>query len=103
MPVLSPSTLAVPSGTMSGPTDISRHLKKWCFKNIPLWERYLRLRLFLASDSLVATYMPGSAAAKLRNTVEEHARQYICGQAPRRYHKALVPDFPLGELFYPAS
>lgn len=78
-------------------------LEKWCFKNIPLWERYLRLRLFLASDGLVATYMPGLAAAKLRNTVEEHAKQYICSQAPRKYHKALVPDFPLGELFYPAS
>jgi cation diffusion facilitator CzcD-associated flavoprotein CzcO len=72
-------------------------LEKWCFKHVPLWERYLRLRLFLANDSLVATYMPGPAAARLRKTVEAHAKQYICKQAPQKYHQALVPDFPLGE------
>ena len=71
--------------------------EKWCFKYIPFWERYLRLRLFLANDGLVATYMPGKAAESLRKTVEEHARQYICTQAPQKYHQALIPDFPLGE------
>ncbi|PLB50096.1 monooxygenase [Aspergillus steynii IBT 23096] len=71
-------------------------LEKWCLRNIPLWERYLRLRLFLASDALVATYLPGPAAAKLRANAEEKARQYIYATAPKKYHKFLVPDFPLG-------
>lgn len=71
--------------------------EKWCFRNIPLWERYLRLRIFLASDHLVATYVPGPAAEKLRAKTEEGARQYICATAPQKYHKFLVPDFPLGE------
>ncbi|KAJ5668457.1 uncharacterized protein N7477_007027 [Penicillium maclennaniae] len=70
--------------------------ERWCFRNIPLWERYLRLQIFLASDNLVATYLPGPAAEKLRAKTEESARQYICATAPQKYHKFLVPDFPLG-------
>ncbi|KAL4876841.1 hypothetical protein BJY04DRAFT_210345 [Aspergillus karnatakaensis] len=70
--------------------------EKWCFRNIPMWERYVRLRLFLMSDGLVATYMPGPAGEKLRAKAEEGARRYIHSMAPRKYHKFLVPDFPLG-------
>jgi cation diffusion facilitator CzcD-associated flavoprotein CzcO len=70
--------------------------EKWCLKYIPLWERYLRLRIFLANDDLVATYMPGPAASKIRAKVEEHAKGYIMTQAPKKYHNFLVPDFPLG-------
>lgn len=72
--------------------------QKWCLKYVPLWERYLRLRLFLANDELVTTYMPGPAAAKTRALVEKHAKQYIYSQAPSKYHRDLVPDFPLGEF-----
>lgn len=71
--------------------------EKWCFRYIPLWERYLRLRLFLANDGLVATYMPGAAAEKLRSQAEDRAREYIYSMAPRKYHSVLVPDFPLGK------
>lgn len=71
--------------------------EKWCFRNIPFWERYLRLRLFLTNDSLVATYLPGVAAERLRAKAENGARQYIYQTAPKKYHKFLVPDFPLGK------
>ncbi|KAL2826262.1 hypothetical protein BDW59DRAFT_171915 [Aspergillus cavernicola] len=70
--------------------------ERWCLRYIPLWERYLRFRLFLMSDGLVATYMPGPAAEKLRAKAEEGARRYIHSMAPRKYHHFLVPDFPLG-------
>ncbi|GKZ27870.1 hypothetical protein AbraCBS73388_006207, partial [Aspergillus brasiliensis] len=70
--------------------------EKWCFKYIPLWERYLRLRLFLISDALVATYMPGAVAERLRAQAENRARKYICETAPKKYHKDLIPNFPLG-------
>ncbi|KAF9886168.1 hypothetical protein FE257_011993 [Aspergillus nanangensis] len=71
-------------------------LEKWCFRYIPLWQRYLRLRLFLTNDGLVATYMPGPKAEQLRAKAEQNACEYIYAQAPRKYHKVLVPDFPLG-------
>ncbi|KAJ5823873.1 Pyridine nucleotide-disulfide oxidoreductase class-II [Penicillium robsamsonii] len=69
--------------------------ENWCMRNIPLWERYLRLRLFLSSDSLVATYLPGPAAENMRAKAERGARQYIYQTAPKKYHQILVPDFPL--------
>ena len=70
--------------------------EKLCMRYIPLWERYLRLRQFLENDDLVATYMPGPLAAKQRAVVEDHAKNYIFATAPKKYHKMLVPDFPLG-------
>ncbi|KAI1613810.1 monooxygenase [Exophiala viscosa] len=70
--------------------------EKWCFKYIPLWERYNRLSLFLQNDDLVATYMPGATATRKRAKVEDHAKKYIFATAPAKYHQILVPDFPLG-------
>lgn len=69
----------------------------WCFRNIPLWERWNRLSLFLQNDDLVSTYMPGATAAKKRAKVENHAKEYIYATAPKKYHDILVPEFPLGE------
>jgi cation diffusion facilitator CzcD-associated flavoprotein CzcO len=70
--------------------------EKWCMRNIPLWERYLRLKQFLDNDNLVTTYLPGPLAAKQRALVENHAKEYIYATAPDKYHQILVPDFPLG-------
>ena len=72
-------------------------LEKWCFKWVPFWQRWVRLRLFLANDGLVATYMPGEKAARLRTNVENGARGCIRSVAPKDYHDFLIPDFPLGE------
>ena len=72
--------------------------EEWCFMYIPLWERDIRLCLFLPMMNLVTTYLPGPAAAKVRAKVEDHAKQYIYSKAPTKYHKDLVPDFPLGVL-----
>lgn len=71
--------------------------EKWCFKWIPLWERLLRLRLFLANDDLVATYMAGPAATVLRLKAESQAKTYIMSKAPEKYHGTLIPEFPLGK------
>lgn len=73
-------------------------LEKWCFKYIPFWERYVRLRLFLENDNLVSTYMPGVVAARKRAETERHAKQYIYATAPKKYHSILVPNFPLGTV-----
>lgn len=71
--------------------------EKWCFRYIPLWERYNRLTLFLLNDDLVSTYMPGVAATRKRAKVEDHAKKYIYSMAPEKYHDFLVPEFPLGK------
>lgn len=40
-------------------------LEKWCFRYIPLLERFIRLRVFLASDTMVAAYGSGVEASSL--------------------------------------
>lgn len=79
------------------PNRMFTPFEKWCLRYIPLWERYLRLRLFLANDNLVATYMPGADAERLRAEAESSARQYIKKQSPKEYLEFLIPDFPLGK------
>lgn len=68
----------------------------WALRYIPLWERWKRLQLFLESDDLVSTYMPGVKASTKRAAVEDHAKKYIFSRAPKKYHHFLIPDFPLG-------
>ncbi|KAF2233755.1 monooxygenase [Viridothelium virens] len=70
--------------------------EKWCFRWIPLWARWERLKLFLENDALVETYMPGPLAAKKRTMVEENAKKYIHSMVPEKYRDFIVPDFPLG-------
>ena len=67
-----------------------------CYQYIPLYQRLHRFNLFNASEDLVKTYVPGEKAAIKRATAEEKAKQYIYDTAPEKYHKFLVPDFPLG-------
>lgn len=69
--------------------------EKWCFKYIPLWQRYLRLQLFLDNDNLVKTYIPGDDAAVKREKVESDAKRYIYSRTPDKYHEFIVPEFPL--------
>jgi len=71
-------------------------LEKWCFKYIPFWQRYHRLQLFLENDNLVTTYMPGDRATVRREQVENTAKRYIYSRTPNKYHKFIVPEFPLG-------
>ncbi|KAJ5378260.1 uncharacterized protein N7496_005669 [Penicillium cataractarum] len=78
------------------PNRMFTAFEKWCLHYVPLWERFIRLRIFLANDNLVATYMPGAHAARLRAQTEDNARQYIKQQAPKEYQDFLIPDFPLG-------
>lgn len=69
-----------------------------CFRYLPLWQRYERLKLFNANDNLVATYMPGKEAEKKRLATEAKAKEYIYKTAPKKYHDFIVPKFPLGKF-----
>ncbi|ORY69025.1 uncharacterized protein BCR38DRAFT_363903 [Pseudomassariella vexata] len=69
---------------------------KFCFRYIPLWQRYYRLDTFLKTDQLAAVYGPEEKQVKQRLATEEEARQYIYREAPEKYHSFIVPDFPLG-------
>ncbi|KAH7371123.1 monooxygenase, partial [Pyrenochaeta sp. MPI-SDFR-AT-0127] len=70
--------------------------EKFCFKYVPLWQRYHRYTIFSTSDALVETYGAGESAKKIREKTEQSAKQYIYATAPQKYHDILVPKFPLG-------
>ncbi|KAL5439201.1 hypothetical protein PMIN07_007243 [Paraphaeosphaeria minitans] len=72
------------------PNSYFTRLEKMAFKYLPLWERWKRLQLFLENDELVTTYMPGVGAARKRERVETHAKEYIFSRTPEKYHNFIV-------------
>ncbi|OQE22656.1 hypothetical protein PENFLA_c012G00465 [Penicillium flavigenum] len=71
-------------------------LEKWSFRWFPLWQRWLRLRIFLQTEREAYTYFSSEAGVKARLAAEDESREYILSRTPPQYKKAVVPDFPLG-------
>jgi cation diffusion facilitator CzcD-associated flavoprotein CzcO len=71
-------------------------LEKFMFKWLPLWQRMLRLRIFLNADEETTTYFPSPEGVKARKAAEDESRAYIHSRAPREYWDSIVPTFPLG-------
>ena len=78
------------------PNKVFSSWEKFCFRYVPLLQRWHRLDLFLKTDNLASVYGPDERQVKQREAIEEEARQYIYSQAPEKYHDFIVPDFPLG-------
>ncbi|KAB5531368.1 hypothetical protein GE09DRAFT_1040978 [Coniochaeta sp. 2T2.1] len=69
---------------------------KFCFRYIPLWQRFHRLDTFLKTDQLASIYGSDADQVEKRLATEDEARRYIYNQSPKKYHDFIVPDFPLG-------
>lgn len=78
------------------PNKVFSRLEKFCFRYLPLWQRWYRLDTFLKTDQLASVYGSDQGQIKQRLALEEEARQYIYSQSPKKYHHFIVPDFPLG-------
>ncbi|KAH6869051.1 hypothetical protein B0T10DRAFT_418998 [Thelonectria olida] len=78
------------------PNKVFSGLEKFCFRYLPLWQRYHRLDIFLKTDQLASVYGSDAKQIKQRVAIEEEATQYIRREAPEKYHDFIVPDFPLG-------
>lgn len=70
--------------------------EKWAFKWIPLWQRLLRLSIFLEADEQTTAYFPTARGKRLRAAAEKEATEYIRSKAPKKYWDFIVPNFPLG-------
>lgn len=70
--------------------------EKFCFRYVPLWQRYNRLRLFLQTDELASVYGPTKEQVRQREALEDAAKAYIFKETPKKYHSFIAPDFPLG-------
>lgn len=71
-------------------------LEKWAFRWIPLWQRLLRLGIFLEADEQTTAYFPTPKGMKVRAAAEKESAEYIRSKAPKKYWDFIVPDFPLG-------
>jgi cation diffusion facilitator CzcD-associated flavoprotein CzcO len=78
------------------PNHYFTHFEKLCFRYVPLWQRYYRLKIFLNTDQLSPVYGPEPKQVKQRIAVENNAKDYIYREAPQKYHDFIVPTFPLG-------
>ncbi|RNJ59140.1 hypothetical protein D7B24_003233 [Verticillium nonalfalfae] len=78
------------------PNKLFTPWEKFCFKYIPLWQRWHRLDLFLKTDQLASVYGSNASQVSARLQLEDEARRYILREAPERYHDFIVPKFPLG-------
>ena len=73
-------------------------MEKWAFKWIPLWQRWLRLQIFLSAEAETDTYFPTPEGVKARLRTENESKEYIYSKTPKRYWDFIVPTFPLGML-----
>lgn len=70
--------------------------EKFLFRWLPLWQRLLRLRIFLDADEETTTYFPTPKGLRARAAKEEESREYIRSKAPKKYWDSIIPTFPLG-------
>lgn len=69
---------------------------KLAFRYIPLYQRLLRLKIFLDADEETTTYFPTPKGLKERKRVEDESKAYIRSKVSEKYSNSLIPDFPLG-------
>lgn len=78
------------------PNHVFTRFEKLMFKYLPLWQRLLRLRIFLEADEQTTTYFPTPRGLKARIAAEAESKEYIYSRTPEKYRDFIVPDFPLG-------
>ncbi|KAI1625151.1 monooxygenase [Exophiala viscosa] len=78
------------------PNKSTSSLSKALCRYVPLYQRYLRFRLFSLFETMTLTYGDGEKAAKERLKVEASAIKYTLDKTPEKYHNFIIPDFPLG-------
>lgn len=78
------------------PNENYSALAKFLFRYLPLWQRTLRLRIFLEADEETTTYFPTPRGKRARRAKEDESKAYIRSHAPEKYWDAIIPTFPLG-------
>lgn len=72
------------------------NVEKFLFQWVPLWQKAIRLGVFLEADEETNAYFPTPQGKKDRAKKEAESLEYIYSVAPKKYHKVLTPTFPLG-------
>ena len=78
------------------PNRLNTDFDKFLFRWIPLWQRLIRLGIFLEADEETTTYFPTPKGLKARIAKEKESKEYIQSKAPEKYWQYIIPKFPLG-------
>jgi cation diffusion facilitator CzcD-associated flavoprotein CzcO len=73
-------------------TEFDKFVLRW----VPLWQRMIRLSIFLEADEETTTYFPTPKGHKARIAKEKESRDYIKSKTPEKYWDSVIPKFPLG-------
>lgn len=71
-------------------------LEKLMCRYLPLYQRAIRLKIFLDADEETTTYFPTPKGLKERNKKEIESKEYIRSKVPEKYAEHIIPSFPLG-------
>lgn len=71
-------------------------LEKMMCRYVPLYQRAMRLMIFLEADEETTTYFPTPKGMRERARKEEESKEYIRSKVPEKYAKHIIPSFPLG-------
>ncbi|KAL3483349.1 hypothetical protein BJX62DRAFT_231027 [Aspergillus germanicus] len=78
------------------PNHVFTRAEKLAFRWLPLWQRWLRLQIFMKAENESDTYFPTPDGVRARLEAEKESREYIQSMTPEKYWPFIVPDFPLG-------
>jgi cation diffusion facilitator CzcD-associated flavoprotein CzcO len=78
------------------PNRLNTDFDKFLFRWIPLWQRLLRLGIFLDADEETTTYFPTAKGLRARIAKEKESKEYIQSKVPEKYWQHIIPKFPLG-------
>lgn len=67
----------------------------FALKSVPLLVRLLRLAAFISLESNWIMFWMNSVGERMRRSVQTTSRNFVIETAPEKYHKYLVPDFPV--------
>lgn len=71
-------------------------VEKLLCRFLPLYQRLIRLMIFLEADEETTTYFPTPKGLKERTRKEEESKEYIRSKVPEKYAAHIIPSFPLG-------
>ncbi|KAL2847795.1 hypothetical protein BJY01DRAFT_262907 [Aspergillus pseudoustus] len=78
------------------PNHVFTAAEKLAFRWLPLWQRWLRLQIFMKAENESNTYFPSPEGVQARLEAEKESREYIQSRTPEKYWPFIVPNFPLG-------
>lgn len=78
------------------PNRVYTKFEKLLCRYVPLYQRAIRLKIFIDADEETTVYFPTPEGLKERARMEKESKRYIRSKVPEKYAKHIIPTFPIG-------